>query len=195
MPTQELPPDSQHCQPSVSLKLSARDGYGSLNRSKITASLPSRGCPFINSPWLAKMRSPSATSSGPTVNMMMRCDFPMCDMLVPFTRALGAATRCHSEERRLSIPKATSVWLPVRRFARLDPQRSQPYRVTAMVSAESLEPVGACGWRPPARRRGDRRECRNDREGASGATLALLRTKSTLDRTRFRRHVLTFGFD
>src|SRR5450432_106495 len=40
MPTQLLPPLSQHCQPSVSLKLSARDGYGSLNRSKITASLP-----------------------------------------------------------------------------------------------------------------------------------------------------------
>src|ERR1022692_3023075 len=40
MPTQEVPPDSQHCQPSVSLKLSARDGYGSLNRAKITASLP-----------------------------------------------------------------------------------------------------------------------------------------------------------
>src|SRR5882757_8320114 len=39
MPTQELPPSRQHCQPSVSLKLSARDGYGSLNRSKITASL------------------------------------------------------------------------------------------------------------------------------------------------------------
>src|SRR5437879_5065169 len=41
----------------------------------------------MKSPWLAKMRSPSATSSGPTVNMMMRCDFPICDMLTPFIRA------------------------------------------------------------------------------------------------------------
>src|SRR5438132_14406482 len=31
------------------------------------------------------MRSPSATSSGPTVHMMTRCDFPMYDMLTPFT--------------------------------------------------------------------------------------------------------------
>src|SRR5450755_2073102 len=110
------------------------------------------------------MRSPSATSSGPTVKMMMRCDSPTCDMLAPFTGALGAATRCHSEERRLSFAKATSMWLPVRRIARLDPQRAQPYCVTALVGAESFESIEACGWRPPARRRGDRRECRMLRE-------------------------------
>src|ERR1700722_11039830 len=39
MPVHGLPV-SQHCQPSAELLLSARDAYGSLNRSKITASLP-----------------------------------------------------------------------------------------------------------------------------------------------------------
>src|SRR5450631_4640422 len=119
------------------------------------------------------MRSPSATSSGPTVNMMMRCDSPTCDMLAPFTGALGAATRCHSEERRLSFAKATSMWLPVRRTARLDPQRAQSYRVTALVGAESFESIEACGWRPPVRRRGDRRECRMLREAEAVAVSEL----------------------
>jgi hypothetical protein len=36
----QVPPDSQHCQPSVSLLLSACSGNGSLNKSKTTASLP-----------------------------------------------------------------------------------------------------------------------------------------------------------
>src|SRR5580704_848664 len=39
MPVHGLPV-AQHCQPSAELLLSARDAYGSLNRSKITASLP-----------------------------------------------------------------------------------------------------------------------------------------------------------
>src|SRR3984885_15845172 len=39
IPVQGLPV-SQHCQPSAELLLSARDAYGSLNKSKITASLP-----------------------------------------------------------------------------------------------------------------------------------------------------------
>src|SRR5438874_6509442 len=56
----------------------------------------------MNSPWLAKMRSPSATSSGPTVNMMMRCDFPICDMLTPFIRA-----RVKQDERS---PRVLSRW-------------------------------------------------------------------------------------
>src|SRR5579863_3235263 len=38
MPAQ-VPPDSQHCHPVVVLPV-ARDAYGSLNRSKTTASLP-----------------------------------------------------------------------------------------------------------------------------------------------------------
>ncbi len=33
-------PVAQHCQPSAELLLSARDAYGSLNKSKMTASLP-----------------------------------------------------------------------------------------------------------------------------------------------------------
>src|SRR5580692_1074095 len=38
MPAQ-VPPSSQHCQPVSELPV-ARDAYGSLNRSKMTASLP-----------------------------------------------------------------------------------------------------------------------------------------------------------
>src|SRR5713101_8345385 len=67
------------------------------------ATSPSRGCPFIHSPWLAKMRSPSATSSGPTVHMMTRCDFPMCDMLTHFTNRVGWPSSVDSLRLRPSV--------------------------------------------------------------------------------------------
>src|SRR5437763_1480137 len=51
---------------------------------------------------------------------------------------------------------------------------SQTYRITAPRGAKSLNPVRlaagghrrACGWRSPARRRGHRRECCDDRNEA-----------------------------
>src|SRR4051794_16336169 len=41
---------------------------------------PSRGCPAIHSTWLAKMRSPSATSSAGTVHMTTMLVLPTSDM-------------------------------------------------------------------------------------------------------------------
>src|SRR2546430_17429629 len=49
------------------------------------------------------MRSPSATSSGPTVHMMTRCDFPMCDMLTPFTNRVGWPSSVDSLRLRPSV--------------------------------------------------------------------------------------------
>src|SRR3954447_24849878 len=50
---------------------------------EIRASSPSRGCPVIHDAWLSKMRSPSATSSGPTVQTTTMLVFPRSDIAHP----------------------------------------------------------------------------------------------------------------
>src|SRR5829696_2999593 len=44
------------------------------------ASSPSRGCPVMSWAWLANRRSPSATSSGPTVQKTTMLAFPRSDI-------------------------------------------------------------------------------------------------------------------
>src|SRR5881275_915483 len=93
----------------------------------MSATSPSRGCPFINSPWLAKRRSPSAHVIRPDrkhddeVRLAhVRHDESLS--LVRWVQQRAATAR----KEGLALQRATSVWLPLQRFARPGPRDRKP---------------------------------------------------------------------
>src|SRR5215208_5061577 len=71
------------------------------------ASSPSLGCPVMNWAWLAKSRSPSATSSRPTVQKATMLVFPRSDIGDPLSSLHGSArTRGRATARILGLYRA-----------------------------------------------------------------------------------------